>query len=135
MAKRQIRTGRSAQIESGWRVLYLTHATKEAKAFLTGIQYEHDVQQFRALSGEPDPTHAATADVRPIESFHELRDKGGVLGKINVRVYFGIDKTHRAIVIPGAVKKEDEGRLALGTRQRMSRRWRRYQRGEYGTPN
>ena len=45
-----------------------------------------------------------------ISKFYELRDKGGVLGKINVRVYFAIIGDKKIILTLSAYKKEDEGK-------------------------
>jgi hypothetical protein len=48
--------------------------------------------QVKELAMEVDPTHPATVTVEAIEDFYELKEKGGILGKKNIRVFFGIDK-------------------------------------------
>ncbi|MFW6125410.1 MAG: hypothetical protein ACOC46_04610, partial [Pirellulales bacterium] len=67
--------------------------------------------------------------------FYELQDEGGILGKLNVRVFFGIDDHRRSIVVLGAIKKESDGATPRGTVVTMNRRWRNYVEGHYGYPN
>ncbi len=100
--------------------------------FLDEAQYQHLAIQFRELAGEADPTHSKLVSIDKIEDFYELRDKGGILGHINVRVFFGIDDASRAIVVLGAIKKEKQGATPVGDKVRMRRRWRKYKKGEYG---
>ena len=58
-------------------------------------------------------------DVRPIEGFYELRDKGGVLGNINLRVYFAVVHEERLLLVLGCYMKEDEGRAPGYIKVRM----------------
>src|SRR5262245_7895758 len=69
-----------------WSVDVLDHAFTEAMAFLDEDQYAHVAGQVRELATEDEPTRSSTVDVRPIEDFYEIRDKGGILRKINVRL-------------------------------------------------
>src|SRR5437870_6178531 len=108
-----------------WTPAYLKQSCKEAKAFLTDQQYEYAVEQVLLLCEESDPSHSVLLDVEPIDEFHELRDKGGVLGKINLRVYFWIDTRHRMIVVLGVYKKEQEGKTPVRIVKRMKWRKRR----------
>ena len=71
-------------------------------------EYAHVVQLFDELAFESNPSKSETQDVRSIEEFYELRDKGGVLGKKNVRVYFAIIKNRKLILALSVYKKEDE---------------------------
>jgi hypothetical protein len=136
MEKRQIKVGvhEGAGPSPGykWHVWMLSLVHDEVCGFLNKVQYQHMAMQVKELAGEDDPTHSTTASVLPVEDYFELRDKGGVLGKKNVRVYFGIDGTKKSIVILGGIKKESDGRLPEGTRILMNRRWRKYKRGDYG---
>ena len=68
------------------------------------------------------PTHPRTVDVRAVDDFYELRDKGGILGKINVRVYFVIRPDIRGIFILAAVKKEAEGQIPRMIKTRVAKR-------------
>ena len=62
-----------------------------------------------------------------IEDYWELKDKGGPLGKINLRVFFDIHEKN--IIILGVHKKEDEGQLRKSVKVRISRRKRLYFKG------
>jgi hypothetical protein len=92
-----------------WKLGYLSIAEQEARNFLTEDQYSHVVQLFDELAYEPDPLKSATQDVRKINEFYELRDKGGILGKINIRVYFTIIDNMKLILALSVYKKEDDG--------------------------
>ncbi len=119
-----------------WSVWILNVAFDEAMGFLSPVQYEHMAIQFRELALQEDPTHSDTISVRSMspEDYDELRDKGGVLGKINTRVFFGVDKGSRAIVVLGSIKKQNDGATPKGDIIRIRRRWRMYRNGEYGKP-
>lgn len=136
VAKKQIKIGvlQGAGPTPGykWNVAILNLALDEVTAFLTEPQYEHMAMQVKELAKEDDPSHPQTVSVDAIEDFFELSDKGGVLGNKSVRVFFGISKHERAIVILGGIKKETNGQTPKGTKTAMRRRWRKYQNGDYG---
>jgi hypothetical protein len=90
--------------------------------------------QVKELAREEDPTHSQTASIDAVENFWELRDKGGILGGMNVRLFFVLDKKIRALVVLGAIKKQNDGPTPLGHRRRMARRSRKYLKGEYQEP-
>lgn len=119
-----------------WSVWILGVAFDDAMRFLSPVQYEHLAMQFKELASQDDPTHSDSISVRSMhpESYCELRDKGGVLGNINARVFFGIDKESRAIVVLGSINKKNDGQTPLGDIIRIRRRWRMYQNSEYGKP-
>src|SRR4051794_5280182 len=71
-----------------WNVEVLNQAFEEAMGFLNEDQYTHLANQVRELARQDDPTHSDTVDVTPIEDYHELSDKGGILKNLNVRVFF-----------------------------------------------
>jgi hypothetical protein len=102
---------------------YLEAAEKDARNFLTEEQYAHSVQLFDELAYESDPTRSETQDVRKIHEFYELRDKGGILGKINLRVYFVVVEERRLILVLATYKKEDEDqvppRIVIRVRNRL----------------
>src|SRR5262245_39342202 len=75
-----------------WTVLIVDQGFDEVMGFLNDAQYQHMAMQVKELAAMDDPTHSATVDVRPVEDFFEIRDKGGVLGGMNVRVFFFLDK-------------------------------------------
>ena len=131
--KTAVQTGAGPDPGYQWRVIYLDLARRDALGFLDECQYHHIADQIKQLAREDDPTHPRTLSVDKVEDFYELREKGGPLGKINVRVFF-IVQPHptRQIVIIGAIKKENEGATPIGDKVRMRRRCRRFHNGDYG---
>lgn len=109
-----------------WNVDELGQSHDEAMAFLNEDQYEHLSRQVREVAKEEDPGHCSTVDVRQIEDFYEIREKGGVLRKLNVRICFSVYMPTRTIVILGVIKKENEGQTPTGVRFTMRRRMRLY---------
>jgi len=118
-----------------WNVGMIDFVHDEVMGFLSPAQYQHIAMQVKELAREVDPTHSSTASVDSIEEFYELRDKGGILGKKNVRIFFGIDKKSSAIIILGGIKKENDGPTPAGDKVTMRRRWRKYKSGDYGQFN
>lgn len=137
MAKKQVKIGvlhgRGPAPGYKWNVAILDFAFDEVRGFLTDSQYEHISMQVKELAREDDPTHPRTVSVDAIEDFFELRDKGGVLGRMNVRIFWGVEKDKQTVVILGGIKKEKDGKTPEGTRIAMKRRWRKYRNGDYGT--
>ena len=135
MAKKKLKVGIQAGAGRApgynWTVLYLAVAREEASRFLGPAQYAHVVDQIKSLAREEDPTHPQTVSVDAIEDFFELREKGGPLGRTNVRVFFVLDKEAQAIVVLGAIKKEADGATPAGDRIRMRYRRRKYLAGEF----
>lgn len=117
-----------------WNVVLLDLAMKEGSSFLDDAQYHHVAEQVQELARETDPTHSATQRVAGVEDFFELKDKGGPLGRINVRVFFFLDKRFTAIVVLGAIFKQNEGKTPESDKVRMGRRKRKYLQGDYGDP-
>lgn len=60
------------------------------------------------------------------EGFYELRDKGGVLRNLNVRLFFGICREHRIIVVLGAINKKNDGKTPKYILPLMRYRMRKY---------
>jgi hypothetical protein len=119
--------------EFRWNIYILDLAFQDAMEFLDECQYRHMAEQVQELAREIDPTHPQTQTVAAIEDFFELKDKGGPLGKINVRVFFVLDKSKVAIVVLGAIFKQNNGKTPFGDKKRMQRRRRKYFAGEYGS--
>ena len=111
-----------------WTIFLFPQLKDEAMQFLTGPQYRHVASQYQDLARQTDPAHPSLkiVDVRPIEDYFELRDKGGVLGKINFRGYFYLDKEKKRIVVLGADKKERENQTSQAIKERMQFRLRQY---------
>jgi phage-related protein len=102
----------------------MVHA--EAMSFLTPGQYWHLSAQVRELALSEQPTNSETIDVQPIRDFYEIRDKGGILQKINARVFFFVHHQTRTIVVLGAINKKNDGQTPAGTVRTMRRRMRLY---------
>lgn len=109
-----------------WTVEILTCAFDEGSRILNSDQYQHLAQQVRELAGQEHPTHSQTIDVRAVEDFYEIRDKGGILGRLNIRVFYLVHKTPHLIVILRVIKKENNGATPIVDKVRMRRRKRHY---------
>ncbi len=135
MGRRQVKVGvrRGGGPPPGyrWTVLIPDIAYDEAMKFLNEDQYHHLAEQVKELARERNPTHSVTVSVDAIEDFHELRDKGGILGGMNVRVFFFLDKPNAALVILGAIRKTNDGPTPKADKIRMRRRKRKYLNGEF----
>ncbi len=132
MAKKQVKTG--LKLGGGpppgfaSNVEIFDVAFEEAMGILDESQYAHVADQVRALASEPDPTRAQTVRVEAVEDFYELKEKGGPLGKINLRVFFGVvNRKGRTIVILGVIKKENEDQTPPAVKRLMTRRLAKYQ--------
>lgn len=107
-------------------MILLERVYGEAKEFLNDDQYAHLALQVKELARQDDPTHSQTVDVRAIEDFHEIRDKGGILNRLNVRIYYFVHHPGRAIVILGALKKEADGATPVHDKILMRNRKRKF---------
>jgi hypothetical protein len=90
-------------------VIVLDQAYKEATQLLDDDQYAHLAAQVKDLARESEPTRSRTVDVRPVEDFYEIRDKGGILKRLNIRVFFLVHKAKRLLVILGVMNKKNDG--------------------------
>ena len=72
-----------------WIVVILGVAKREGHQILTDVQYDHEVSVLKRLTNFSDAEEIADLKIEKIGSFYELKDKGGPLGKINLRLYFG----------------------------------------------
>lgn len=138
MAKKQIKVGINQRGGPApgylWSVWVLERGYKEIKAAFTEPQYDHLVMQVKDLAKEKSPSKSEILSIDKIESFYELRDKGGVLGGINARIFYGISHEDKAIIILGGIKKQNNGGTPLGDKVTMRRRWRKFENGDYGKP-
>ena len=100
-----------AQPKQCLNVVVLRKAKKEGHEFLNPGQYEHMTGVIKRLVDFNSPMEITDLRIEPIESFYELKDKGGLLGKINVRIYFAYVPDEGNIVVLKAYKKEEEGKV------------------------
>jgi hypothetical protein len=109
-----------------WNGEFLKLASMEGRRELEVDQYRHVVEQFWDLLREDDPTHSQSCSIDAVEDFFELRDKGGPLGRKNVRVFFFLHKRTRTLVVLGVIVKQNNGPTPLADRIRMRKRKRKY---------
>lgn len=109
-----------------WNVAIFNQAFDEAMEFLNEDQYAHLARQVKELAAQNEPTQSDTVDVRPIEDYWEIRDKGGILKKINARIFFFMDKKTRTIVVLGAFKKDNDGATPEWVKRRIKKRKKEY---------
>jgi len=115
-----------------WNVSILASVRSEARSFLTEAQYKHLSLQVRDIALQKEPTKSTIVDIKPIKEIYEIRDKGGILGSLNVRLFFGVQHLNRIIVVLGVIHKQNNGPTPIGDRLRMCRRWRKFLSGDYG---
>ncbi|QDV56401.1 hypothetical protein [Rosistilla oblonga] len=136
--QQQIKVGLNLEIgpppKYQWSAWVLDVANSEIRNTFAKPAVEHLILQVQELAREPSPSSSDILRIEKVEDFFELKDKGGVLGNVNARLFFGIDKRERAIVIIGGMKKQNNGKTPAGDRVRMRRRWRNYLDGTYGKP-
>ncbi|SFI16831.1 type II toxin-antitoxin system RelE/ParE family toxin [Planctomicrobium piriforme] len=128
MAKRRkvklgVRKGGGPPPGYEWSVGILDFAAHEAAAVLGTSQYRHIAMQVKQLAAQGDPTHSAMVDVRQVEDLWEIRDKGGPLGNLNIRAFFCVDNSRRALIVLGLIVKKNDGKTPLGDKVRMRHRW------------
>jgi hypothetical protein len=111
-----------------WTVQVCDRANDEARRLLSDSQLEHAFGLVRRLASQPQPTVSAELSLDAVEDFFEIRDKGGVLHPINLRIYYGVDKANRTIVVLGVDHKKNDGPMSLGKKRTMAHRWKEYQR-------
>ena len=109
-----------------WNVDLFEQAFEEASEILDEEQYDSIADEVRELARQSDPTHSQTVDVRSVEDLFEVRAKGGILGKLNIRVFYFVNKPTRKIIVLGVIKKENNGPTPTGDKLRMRRRKRLY---------
>ena len=61
-------------------------------------------------------------------------DKGGLLGRIFLHVFFYVDKVAAVLLVLGAINKDYEGPIRKATRNQMRRRLRQYRTGKWRMP-
>lgn len=113
-----------------WGVIVLDAAYREAKKVLgEGVKYDHARSLVRQLATQDDPTHSEELDVVAVFDFFEIRDWGGVLYPVNLRIYYLVDRENRRIVILCVDDKKSQ-KLKVAIRERIEHRQRMYQKGQ-----
>lgn len=89
-------------------VVVLPHAVREAKEILNNGQYFHVVEVVKRLVHFGDEVELWDLRIEAIDDFYELKLKGGMVGKVNLRVYFADLSSQNEIVVLKTYKKEVE---------------------------
>jgi hypothetical protein len=96
-------------VPSKFVVVVLDAARREGHKILSDPQYDHVVDLLKRLVDFGNQEELGDLSIEPISSFWELREKGGILGKINLRVYFGTLPEVQELIVAKAYKKHEEG--------------------------
>lgn len=129
-----VRIGKGVPPGYKWNVGVLELAYREALSILNRGQYRHMALQVRELALQDEVSLSDTIDIQPIgEEIFEIRDYGGVLGGLNIRLFFGVDHPRRCLIVLGIFKKQNNGPTPKGDLVRNQRRWRLYKSGEFGS--
>ncbi len=106
------------------------HARREGREILTPGQYEHVKGIVKRLVDFNNPPEINDLRIEAIENFFELKEKGGMLGRINLRVYFALLRDVGKIVVLKVYKKDEEGRPPRHVIINVQARLRSYLRNE-----
>jgi hypothetical protein len=106
------------------KVIYFKVASEEARKFLSKVQYAHLVDIVKRLDRFGLPSGTEDLRIERVEDFYELKEKGGIFGRINVRVYFAFFPEKRRVCVLGAIKKEAEGQIPFHVLATMRNRLR-----------
>jgi hypothetical protein len=118
------------KVQQWQKVVVLELPRREAREFLTIGQYVHVTDFVKQLVGFGRRAYDMTMRISPLGDFWELKEKGGLLGRINVRVYFAHVKENNEIVVLSTFKKEDDGQAPSYIIYRLRNRLRLYLAGE-----
>ena len=125
-AKTALRQGGGPPPGYEWTVMVLDQAYKEATDLLDDDQYAHMVAQVKELARESEPTRCETVDVRKLGELHEIRDKWGILKRLNVRVFFFVENSRRLLIILGVINKTNDGATPVASKLLMEYRLRKF---------
>lgn len=112
-------------------VVVLGKAAKEGREILSEGQYLHVKDLLRQLVGFAAREFESNLTLASFEEFWELKEKGGILGKINLRVYFMFNQAGNEIVVLHTYKKEDEGSPPPDLKIKLRNRWKCYLNGTF----
>lgn len=100
-----------AQPPGHYKVGYIPKAQKEGQKLLNEVQYAYAVRQAQRLRFWDDSEEMGLLRIEAVDEFHELKMKGNVLGKTNLRVFFAVFDDEKLVVVLGVYKKEEEDEL------------------------
>jgi hypothetical protein len=91
-----------------YEVVVLKKAIDEGRKELNDGEYWHVVNILRKLVDFNDSAAMSELDIKPIDGIYELREKGGLLGKKNMRFFFDAFPKANKLVIARAYRKDEE---------------------------
>lgn len=89
-------------------VVVLQRCIDEGHKELNDVEYWHIVKILRKLVDFGDTTTMSELDIRSIDGIYELREKGGLLGKKNMRFFFDVFTKEGKVVVAKAYRKDEE---------------------------
>jgi hypothetical protein len=73
------------------KVVAIKICKKQGRKILSPVEYEHVVEVTKRLAYILDPDEVADLRIEPLsDQLFELKEKGGPLGRKNIRVLFGV---------------------------------------------
>lgn len=116
------------------KVEFLQVADDDARRCLNGLQNAYAVRIARKLKDWGDVEALSCLRIEAVEDFYELKLKGNVLGKINLRVYFAYLQECNTIMILGVYIKNEEGKTPKYVLIKMRARLRQVNKSELRPP-
>ena len=116
-----------------WGVEAFPQVRHEAVKVISDDQFRHIADQVKELARLKEPSKSELVDVRRVDNMYELRDSGGELRNLNVRLFFYIDKSRNVLVLLGFFKKKTDGPTPRVDKLRMKTRLNRYRRDHPGS--
>lgn len=89
-------------------VVVLKRCIDEGRKELNDGEYWHVVKILRKLVNFGNSAKMSELDIRPIDGIYELREKGGLLYKKNMRFFFSVFTKEGKVVIAKAYRKDEE---------------------------
>lgn len=114
----------------GLTVVVLAEAKAEGRRFLFDEQYWHVATVEQRLTEFGDPRAMSDLRIEKFGPFWELKLKGGLLKRLNVRVYFASVAARREIVILKTYKKEEDRKVYSGLSELLEDRLEDYLAGQ-----
>lgn len=128
--KQDVTGSKQGSVSRYQTVAVLPIAAKEGWEILTPGQYLHAKDLIKQLVGFGVREFDSKLRIEQIGDFWELKDKGGTLGRINLRIYFRFAQESNEIVILKTYKKEDDGSAPPHIVIGLKNRFRQYLDGQ-----
>ncbi|HZZ29328.1 MAG TPA: hypothetical protein VFE46_15130 [Pirellulales bacterium] len=113
------------------RLVILPIMIREGRDVLTDGQYLHIKDHLKELTGFGARKFTTQLRIAPFEEFWELKEKGGVLGRKNIRIYFFHDTDDSDIILLMTDKKENDGQASPSIKYILRNRLRLYRQGHF----